>query len=189
MQQDNDPRPVEVEPKAHERRGLGPLIKVGAVFGLLAGVIGWLLFGTDASDALVYSKLVEEVLAKPADFRGRELRVEGDLKVGSIQFQEHPCEYRFTIGKQGREMDVQFPRCIVPDTFRDQPGLKVTVQGKLLADNTFVASQVIPKCPSKYEMDERAKKGETMPHGMPGKTGALPMPTEGLTLPSGKGPG
>jgi cytochrome c-type biogenesis protein CcmE len=189
MQHENDPRPVEVEPAARERRGLGPLIKVGAVFGVLAGVIGWLLFGTDASDALVYSKLVEEVLDKPSDFRGRELRVEGDLKLGSIKFQEDPCEYRFTIGKEGREMDVQFPRCIVPDTFRDQPGLKVTVQGKLVDDNTFLASQVIPKCPSKYEMEERAKKGELMPHGTPSKAGQLPMPTEGLTLPTSKGPG
>jgi cytochrome c-type biogenesis protein CcmE len=166
---------VEVPENAdHERGGLSAIVKVGIVFAMLGGAIALLLFGSEASDALVYSKLVDEVVTKPADFRGRELRVEGDLKQGSIQFREEPCEYRFTLGKPGQEMDVRFPQCIVPDTFKDGVGLKVTVQGKLTNDGYFLANQVIAKCPSKYEMNERAKSGEAVPHAMPGK-----YPTEG----------
>jgi cytochrome c-type biogenesis protein CcmE len=183
MQPDNDPRPIEVD-STRERPGLSSVVKVAVVFSVLAGALGLLLFGSSASDALVYSKLVDEVLAKPADFRGRELRVEGDLKQGSIQFRAEPCEYRFTLGKPGQEMDVRFPQCIVPDTFKDGVGLKVTVQGKLTDEGHFLANQVIAKCPSKYEMDERAKRGEAMPHALPGQPGAptQPIPTEGPKL-------
>lgn len=175
MPQDRDssdsrsPEPVEVpsvgpaDAEPNERAGISPIIKVGIVFTMLGGAIALLLFGSQASDALVYSKLVDEVLTKPADFKNRELRVEGDLKQGSIQFREQPCEYRFVLGKPGKEMPVRFPQCIVPDTFKDGVGLKVTVQGKLGDDGTFLANQVIAKCPSKYEMNERAKKGEAMP--------------------------
>jgi cytochrome c-type biogenesis protein CcmE len=155
-----------------ERGGLSPVVKVAIVFTMLGGALALLLFGSQASDALVYSKLVDEVLTKPGDFRGRELRVEGDLKQGSIKFREDPCEYRFVLGKPGKEMPVRFPQCIVPDTFKDGVGLKVTVQGKLTNDGYFLANQVIAKCPSKYEMNERAKKGQAVPHAMPGQAPA-----------------
>jgi cytochrome c-type biogenesis protein CcmE len=171
--QEPEPTPVETAP-AEESRGLSPLVKVGVVFTLLGGALALLMFGSQASDALVYSKLVDEVLSKPADFKGRELRVEGDLKQGSIHFRESPCEWRFVLGKQGKEMPVRFPQCIVPDTFKDGMGLKVTVQGKLTSDGYFLANQVIPRCPSKYEMKERQGKGEKMPHAIP-----RPLPLEG----------
>ena len=101
-----DLEPVEVDPSAgkREREGIAPVVKVGIVFVVLGAALSLLLFGSEASDALVYSKLVNEVLVKPEDFKNRELRVEGDLKQGSIQFREEPCEYRFVIGKEGKEM-------------------------------------------------------------------------------------
>ena len=84
-----DPQPVEVDPEntrsPREREGLSPVVKVGVVFVVLGAALSLLMFGSEASDALVYSKLVNEVLAKPEDFKGRELRVEGELKQGSIE--------------------------------------------------------------------------------------------------------
>jgi cytochrome c-type biogenesis protein CcmE len=167
MQKDADFSPIEVDPTAQQRKGLSPIVKVAIVFTLLGGALSLLMFGSEASDALVYSKLVNEVLTKPNEFRGRELRVEGDLKQGSIHFRESPCEWRFVLGKQGKEMPVRFPQCIVPDTFKDGVGLQVAVQGKLTSDGYFLANKVIAKCPSKYEMQERQQKGEQMPHAMP----------------------
>ena len=178
MSQEHEPSPVEVPPEGAQEReqsGLPPIVKVGIVFTMLGGALALLLFGSSASDAFVYSKLVEEVTQKPAEFKGRELRVEGDLKQGSLKFAEDPCEYRFTIGKPGHELPVRFPECIVPDTFKDGVvGLKVTVQGKLTDNGYFLANEVIPKCPSKYEMNERAKTGEAVPHAIPQR-----MPLEG----------
>lgn len=144
--------------------GLSPSLKIGVVVVLLGAAVAVLLFGSGAQDALVYSKLVNEVMATPEQFDGRELRVEGELKNGSVQFREDPCEWRFVLSKGEHEMPVQFPQCVVPDTFRDGMGISVTVQGRLNQDGEFFANQVVPRCPSKYEMEQRKKNGEAMPH-------------------------
>jgi len=175
------PKSTEAEPSAVEvpdaaesaapsraARGLAGW-KIGIVVGGLGAVVAFLLLGSGAQDAFVYSKLVDEVVTHPAEWRDRELRVEGLLTQGSIRFRESPCEWRFTIEKNGQEMPVRYPQCIVPDTFRDGVNLTVTVQGKLLADNSFLASQVVPRCPSKYEMQQRQRNGEDMPHPMAGR--------------------
>ncbi|MEZ4288704.1 MAG: cytochrome c maturation protein CcmE [Polyangiales bacterium] len=155
---------------AEPGKNISSFVKIGVVFVLLAGAVAFLLVGSDASDAFVYAKYVDEVMGTPAEFEGRRLRVEGDLREGSIQFREDPCEWRFVLIKGEETMPVRFPQCVVPDTFRDGAGLKVTVEGKLEGD-TFLATQVIPRCPSKYEMDQRLKAGEAMPHA-----GALAVP-------------
>jgi len=139
-------------------------VKVGLVFVVLAGAAAWLLMGTGTDNPFVYSKLVHEVMSKPESFEGRRLRVEGELRQGSIKFREDPCEWRFVLQQEGKEMPVRFPQCVVPDTFRDGKGLQVTVQGELGHDGIFLANQVIPRCPSKYEMQQRMKAGEEMPY-------------------------
>jgi cytochrome c-type biogenesis protein CcmE len=40
----------------------------------------------------------------------------------------------------------------------------VTAEGKLTDSGHFEASNIMAKCPSKYEMKERAKGGEQAPH-------------------------
>jgi cytochrome c-type biogenesis protein CcmE len=164
--------PVHEEPK----RGLSAGLKIGLIVALLGGTVALLLFGSSASDAFVYSKLVDEVMTKPKEFAGRELRVEGQLKPGSIKFREDPCEWRFVIEKAGKEMPVEFPQCVVPDTFRDGMGISVTVQGKLTGAGGFLANQVVPRCPSKYEMQQKKKNGEVMPHVTPTSQGSGAQP-------------
>lgn len=154
--------------ETESRRGLSPVVKIGVVVTLLGGAVSALLLGSSASDAFVYSKLVNEVMASPGEYAGRELRVEGLLKSGTHKFREDPCEHRFVIEKSGKELPVEFPQCVVPDTFRDGMGISVVVQGKLgPSGDTFLANQVIPRCPSKYEMQQRKQNGETMPHAAP----------------------
>jgi cytochrome c-type biogenesis protein CcmE len=165
---DSTNSPTAANEESEPSRGLSPAVKIGIVVALLGGAVAALLLSSSASDAFVYSKLVDEVMAKPGDFEGRELRVEGMLKPGSIKFREEPCEYRFVIEKAGKEMPVEFSQCVVPDTFRDGMGISVVVQGKLASSgDSFVANQVIPRCPSKYEMQQRKNNGETMPHSAP----------------------
>ena len=144
------------------KSGVPGAVKVGAVFVVLVGVAAWLLTGSD--NPFVYSKLVHEVMREPDSFEGRRLRVEGELRQGSIQFRESPCEWRFVLFKEEEEMSVRFPQCVVPDTFRDGMGIQVTVEGSLGDDGVFLANQVIPRCPSKYEMQQRLEAGEEMPY-------------------------
>jgi cytochrome c-type biogenesis protein CcmE len=170
---DTPPTETEVEDQ-EERGGLPSWAKIGLVFSVLAGGVAFLLLGSGADEAFVYSKLVDEVMEEPAAYADRKLRVEGDLRQGSVKFREDPCEWRFVLHKEGHEMPVQFPQCVVPDTFRDDMGISVVVEGELKGDGTFLASQVIPRCPSKYEMKEKLESGEKAPHSMPASTSAAP---------------
>jgi len=160
---------VEQEHEEEERSGLPIWVPIAGVFVLLASGVAFLLFGSDTSEVFVYSKLLDEVMQSPDEHRGRQLRIEGELRQGSIQFREEPCEWRFVLEKGGEEMSVAYPQCVVPDTFRDGMGISVTVRGELQTDNSFLANEVVPRCPSKYEMQQREENGETMPHaeGMP----------------------
>ncbi len=169
------PRPAEEPPL-----GPGPMFKVAVAMMLFGSAIVALLLGSGSdTDPFVYSRLVHEVVGDP-EAVGQELRVEGDLVEGSILFREEPCEWRFRITKEGEEMPVAFPQCVVPDTFRDGFGISVVVQGALGEDGTFLASQIVPRCPSKYEMKERLEAGEEMPEGyeqMREQLPALPEPS------------
>ena len=159
MTSEQGPSPSADSPK---RGGIPGAVKVGVVFVVLVGSAAWLLSGSE--NPFVYSKLVDEVMNEPDSFEGRRLRVEGELRQGSIQFRESPCEWRFVLYKEDKEMPVRFPQCVVPDTFRDGMGIQVTVQGELSNDGVFLANQVIPRCPSKYEMQQRMEAGEEMPY-------------------------
>jgi cytochrome c-type biogenesis protein CcmE len=153
-------RDVEVDPQATRRRMLLVFPLVAAAAGIVAVVL------TGMKDNAIYSKPVDQLVAQKARFQGRAVRAEGNLVHGTLVKRDTPCEYRFTITKNGTDVPVRYAQCVVPDTFRDVPGMDVgvTVEGQLLADNSFEATTVLAKCPSKYEMKERAGRGEQMPH-------------------------
>jgi cytochrome c-type biogenesis protein CcmE len=151
---------VEEDPEAARKR----LLLVIPLVTAAAAIAALVLVGMQ--DNGMYSKPVDQLMTEKAKFVGKAVRAEGNLVHGSLVKKESPCEYRFTIEKNGTEVPVSFKKCVVPDTFRDVPGMDVavTVEGELRADNSLEASQVLAKCPSKYEMKEKASKGEQAPH-------------------------
>jgi cytochrome c-type biogenesis protein CcmE len=163
------------EARARRRRGeiddgssQRPWVRRALVFGMAASAAGLAaLFLLGMKDKAIYAKPIDQLVAEKARFTGRPVRAEGLLVHGSLEKRDMPCEYRFTLQKNGTEMPVRFAQCVVPDTFRDMAGMDVgvTVEGTLPPDGPFEASAVIAKCPSKYEMKEKQKSGEMMPHG------------------------
>lgn len=147
-------------PKGNARLLLVLLVMAGGIVALVM---------TSFKDAAVYSKNVDQVMSEGRALAGRQLRVEGNLVHGSLTRREQPCEYRFTIKGKDSTLPVSYAKCIVPDTFRDVPDMDVgvTVEGKLNAAGQFDATQVLAKCPSKYEMKEKQARGEEMPHTLP----------------------
>jgi cytochrome c-type biogenesis protein CcmE len=132
---------------------------------VIAGAILTLVL-TNLNSAAIYSKTVDEVVAQKQSLGGRNLRVQGTLVKGTLARRESPCEYRFRLKKNNAEIEVRYPQCVVPDTFRDIPNVDVdvTATGKLAAAGHFQASEIMAKCPSKYDMKQRAAAGEKMPH-------------------------
>ena len=160
-----DPPAVASPPPRHRtsrrntRRNLGLLLALGVAASLLAALVF-----TSFNDAAVYSKSVDQLVASRDKLVGRSVRVDGILVHGSLLRRDYPCEYRFKLIKNGAVLEVRFPQCIVPDTFRDRPEAEVgvTVEGKLSEEGTFEASQIMAKCPSKYE----EKNGRKVPVGL-----------------------
>jgi cytochrome c-type biogenesis protein CcmE len=153
-----------VPPAARPKK---PLRNVGLVLALVVMASGILaLVLTTAPDAAVYSKGVDEVLTEKDRLGNRNIRVAGVLVKGSLKHRDDPCEYRFKITKNNAVLDVRYPQCIVPDTFRDRPDVdvEVTAEGKLSSNGSFEATQIMAKCPSKYEMKDNAAKGAASPH-------------------------
>ena len=111
----------------------------------------------------VYSITVSRFLDQP--LADEVTRVTGQLVKGSLCLVPEPCEYRFRMkdrwyaardaGRSGeRELEVSYKQCVVPDTFRDIPGLdvEVTVEGERCATcHRFQATSMVARCPSKYE--------------------------------------
>lgn len=155
--------PVGPKGASARRRNIGLLV------GLLVmgGGILTLVLGS-ADQAAIYSVPTDELVAKRDEFATRTVRVEGMLVKGSLLHRAEPCEYRFSIEKNGARLPVRYAHCIVPDTFRDVPDMdvEVTAEGKLTDEGHFEASHIMAKCPSKYEMRERAASGEKAPHAI-----------------------
>jgi cytochrome c-type biogenesis protein CcmE len=145
------------------RRGLYAAI---GLCMLVAGIVAAALGGMQNNG--IYAKQVDALLHEKSRFVGKPVRAEGMLVHGTLVKRESPCEYRFTIQMNDQVLPVRFAQCVVPDTFRDvaNTDVQVTVEGKLLADNSFEATNVLAKCPSKYEMKQRQGNGEKMPHGL-----------------------
>ncbi|MBK7585194.1 MAG: cytochrome c maturation protein CcmE [Myxococcales bacterium] len=143
------------------------LQNVGLLTALLVmggGILTLVL--TSFEQSAIYSKGVDELVAEKATLGSRNVRVAGNLVKGTLKKRDEPCEYRFTIVKNEKTLDVRYAQCVVPDTFRDVPGMdvEVTAEGKLNDEGYFEANQIMAKCPSKYEMKDRAQKGEKTPH-------------------------
>src|ERR1700692_370007 len=87
---------ADLEPE--RRSWKGAAIAVALAMGA-AAVAGLVLTGMQ--DKAIYSKPVDELLAQKAKFTGRPVRAEGNLVHGSLVKRDQPCEYKFTIEKNG----------------------------------------------------------------------------------------
>jgi cytochrome c-type biogenesis protein CcmE len=149
-------------PAAKSKRSLGLLVALLAIVGAVLALVF-----TSFEGSAIYSMGVDQLLKEPARYSQRNVRVKGMLVKGTLARRDDPCEYRFKLQENGQVLAVEYPQCVVPDTFRDMPGMdvEVTAEGKLAGSGgTFVATSIMAKCPSKYEMKQKSMSGEMAPH-------------------------
>lgn len=153
------------------------LLTVGLLIGAASAIAALVL--TNFKDSTVYAKGVDQLLADKAHWVGRSVRVEGTLVRGTLKFREKPCEYEMDVKRGEAQMHLRFASCVKPDTLRDDmPDVGVTAEGRLAENGEFVASNVLAKCPSKYDMKD-GKRGGPMPETPPGSTPqATPPPAQ-----------
>jgi cytochrome c-type biogenesis protein CcmE len=133
-------------------------IKIGITVLVLMLAFSGLLWST-LRDGTEYFKHVDEVTSNRQEWEGRKLQLHGHVVAKSILVKPSSLEYKFKVHHNGAVIDASYTG-IVPDTFKDTPGMEaeVVMKGYLTEDGFQVEPNgIMAKCPSKYE--EAAKVG------------------------------
>jgi len=112
---------------------------------IIAAAVGYLIVSS-IGGSTAYYLTVEEVKAKgPSE---RTVRVAGTVVGDSIEWNAQELLLKFSIADDSGSLAVIYhgPR---PDMLRD--GAEAVVEGRYTAEGLFEASNLLLKCPSKYE--------------------------------------
>ena len=98
------------------------------------------------SEGTEYYKHVDEVMANPTAWYGKNLQLHGFVK-GEPAQKRNTLEYRFDVQNNGKVVRAYYTG-IVPDTFKTDS--EVVLKGRLAPDGTFQVEKdgVMAKCPS-----------------------------------------
>jgi cytochrome c-type biogenesis protein CcmE len=133
--------------------------KFAALVVVIVGTLAWLAAG-GISESKTYYKTVAEVQQMGPGASVKRLRVAGDVEPGSIV--RDGSEVRFLLRQEHHTLKVVYTGSSpLPDTFKD--GAQALADGKLGANNVFLADAIQAKCASKYE----AKPGQQHPSSIP----------------------
>jgi cytochrome c-type biogenesis protein CcmE len=116
---------------------------------ILVPAIGYLIF-LSFSSSVSYYVTVSEFFSRGTELYDTTVRVAGTISE-PIDWNAEAIELGFTITEGGRNMAVIY-HGTRPSGFK--PGSSILVEGKYGPEDIFKASQIILKCPSKYELEE-----------------------------------
>ncbi len=115
-----------------------PLVLIPVLFHLAVGIM--------RSPLTDFYMTVDDLAARGATTQA--VRVGGDVVPGSIDWNRQTRTLTFDIQGQGKTLHVLY-RGLAPDALTNEA--TAIVDGKLAADGTFIASNVLMKCPHKYQ--------------------------------------
>jgi cytochrome c-type biogenesis protein CcmE len=128
-----------------------------AKIGLSVVVLGaafFLLFRSSLAEGTSYYKHVDEVMAAPEAWYGKQLKLHGFVAKDSIRRKRESLDYRFVVHSKGHRVQASYSG-IVPDTFKDDA--EVVLTGRLGPQGFEVEPDgVMAKCPSKYDASPNA---------------------------------
>jgi cytochrome c-type biogenesis protein CcmE len=114
----------------------------GAVIALAVAYLVYLSLGT----ATVYYLTVSELQDKGPS--AHLVRVAGSVEPGSIVREGAGRSVRFAVSDGAARLPVTYGG-LVPDIFAD--AIEVVVEGRFSADGVFRATNLLTKCPSRFE--------------------------------------
>jgi cytochrome c-type biogenesis protein CcmE len=132
----------------------GLQIAIGAA--LVAGLLGWYGLSLVSEGGFVYYQTLAEFRNEGGP--GQAVRVHGFVVPGSIERDVEAKQVHFRVqetaphagGSADGALPVIYAGLETPDLFKD--GAEVVVEGRLAAPaGTFHATNVLAKCPSKFE--------------------------------------
>lgn len=127
---------------------------------VVLGVAGYLMATSIKSTGIYYLTPTELATRLRADssFRNVGVKVGARVVPGSVTKTPGGKEYAFRVTDGAQTLPVVY-RGIAPDTFTDS--VDVVVGGRMGADGTFQATELLAKCASRYENAPDAKYKQT----------------------------
>jgi len=132
--------------KPRTKRLLAVLVGLGALGSASALVLNAF------SSNLVFFFSPSQVAAREAP-QARSFRIGGLVQVGSVQREAQGLTLQFVVTDNAHSVPVRYTG-LLPDLFQEGKG--VVAQGRLGADGTFVADQVLAKHDENYMAPEAA---------------------------------
>jgi cytochrome c-type biogenesis protein CcmE len=124
---------------------------------LMTAAVGYLFF-SGMQKSMVYYLTLSELSGKGPDLLGKQVRIAGKVKAGSVRRPPGSSgTMTFLVTDGASDLPVTFTG-VVPETFAE--GGEVLVEGRWESAPIFAAAGLIPKCPSKYEvaLEEKEKR-------------------------------
>lgn len=155
--------------------------KIPVILAIAAGAIGLLLFAGVSRNDLYMTTLDQWDAARA---RRESIRVMGFVKEGSISLAPTALVTEFVMRNEAgdRTIPVSF-KGVTPGLFRD--GTNVIASGRLDSEGVFRATELMTKCPSKYEGMESPHGPEGAPAGTAGSPGMSTPPPVAVAPPLG----
>ena len=123
-------------------------VKVFVVFIAVIAAIGYLII-SGLEGTFVYSRTISEIRRLGTEVAGQGLRIEGTVVPGSLKKSGTDLKCSFALADSPDEaIEVRFDG-MLPDTFKE--GMPAMAEGEYHAGDYFEATNVLTKCPSKYE--------------------------------------
>ncbi len=114
---------------------------------IIAAVLMFLIT-TSIVKSYKYYYTVDEALGKYNVLMGKDIKIAGDVKKGSISSKGVESGVYFTIVGNESELSVNY-NGQVPDTFKEE--IPVVLEGRLGENSSFTADSLLTKCASRYE--------------------------------------
>jgi len=130
--------------------GIGAVAVVGAIALLLAGGL---------KENVVYFLTPTELVAQGTSALDRPLRLGGQVKPGSVNWDAEDLDLRFVVQDSVSEVHVASTGA-PPAMFRD--GIGVVVEGSMRPDGTFESTNLMVKHSNEY----RPPHGDSVPEAM-----------------------
>jgi cytochrome c-type biogenesis protein CcmE len=130
--------------------GLGLLAIVGALAFLIAGGL---------KENVVYFLTPSELMARGAEVVDQPMRLGGQIKPGSVQWDAGSRDLRFVVQDSLQEVQVRSTGA-PPAMF--QEGIGVVVEGRYREDGTFESTNLMVKHSNEYETPHEGQKPEKM---------------------------
>ena len=125
---------------------------------VIIGAFSWLLFG-GLDKNVVFFLTPAELLAKGTEAVDRPVRLGGQVKPGSVKWDEATLDLRFTVTDGSGDVMVHSTGS-PPQMFRD--GMGVVVEGRFGPDSLFRASSLMIKHSNEYRAPVEGQRPQEM---------------------------